>query len=155
MAGWGVPACEHVRQGKEQLQLEVVLADASIEDLSEAELTFDDPKGMFHFGPEVGLCRLNQIQKPALRCLWKHSAMAGLHGNSELCFAVLEFVSFLDADVASIAVDEALIPMEPVSCCVQLMNVCRGAHHGVDQARCGINADVATHPKEPLLALGD
>ena len=118
---------------------------------------------MFHFGAEVGLRRLNQIQKPALWCLWKHSALAGLHGNSELCFAVLELVSFLVAngfrvavaDVASIALDEALIPMEPVSCCVQLMNVCRGALHGVDQARCGINADVATHPKEPLLALGD
>ena len=41
-------------------------ADALVEDLPEAKLTFDDPKGMLHFGGEVGVRRLNQIQKPAL-----------------------------------------------------------------------------------------
>jgi hypothetical protein len=53
---------------------------------------------MLHFGAEVSLRRLNQIQKPALRCLWKHSALAGSHGNPELSFAVLELVSFLVAN---------------------------------------------------------
>ena len=109
---------------------------------------------MLHLGAEVGLRRLHQIQKSALWCLWKHSALAGLHGNPELSLAVLEVVSFLDTDVAGIAVDEAFIPMKPVCCCVQLMNVGGGALNRVDQARCGINADVATHSKEPLLALG-
>ena len=60
---------ERIRQGKEQLQFEVVLTDAPVEDLPEAKLAFDDPKGMFHFGAEVGLRRLNQIQKRALLCL--------------------------------------------------------------------------------------
>ena len=55
---------------------------------------------MRHFGAEVGFRRLNQIQKPALWCLWKHFALARLHGNSELSLAVLEVVSFLDADGA-------------------------------------------------------
>ena len=62
---------------------------------------------MLHFGAEVGFRRLNQIQKPALWCLWKHSVLAGLHGNPELSLAALEIVTFLKADVASIAVDEA------------------------------------------------
>ena len=112
------PYHPEVCQGKKQLQLEVVLADTSVEDLPESELTFDDPKGMLHFGAEVGFRRLNQIQNPALWCLWKNSALAGLHGNPELSLAVLEVVSFLDADVACIAVDQAFIPMEPLSCCV-------------------------------------
>jgi hypothetical protein len=80
---------------------------------------------MLHFGAEVGFRRLNQIHKPAIWCLWKHSALTGLHGNSELSFAVLEIATFLDADVACIAVDEAFIPMKPVCCCVQLMHVGR------------------------------
>jgi hypothetical protein len=70
---------------------------------------------MLHFGAEVGFRRLNQFQKPALWFLWKHSVLAGLHGNPELSLAVLEIVTFLVAngfravvaDVASIAVDEA------------------------------------------------
>jgi hypothetical protein len=41
-------------------------ADALVEDLPEAKLTFDDPKGKPHFGAKVGFRRLNQIQKPAL-----------------------------------------------------------------------------------------
>ena len=106
-------------------------------------MTFDDPKGMLHPGAEVGFRRLNQIQKPALCCLWKHSALAGLHGNPELSLAVLEIATFLDTDVACIAVDEAFIPMKPVCCCVQLMHVGRSALNRVDQARCGINTDMA------------
>jgi hypothetical protein len=43
---------------------------------------------MLHFGEEEGFRRLNQIQKPALWCLWKHSALAGLNRNSELSLAV-------------------------------------------------------------------
>ena len=63
------PYHPEVGQSKEKLQLEVVLADTSVENLPESELTFDYPKGMLHFGAEVGLRRLNQIQKPALLCL--------------------------------------------------------------------------------------
>ena len=81
---------------------------------------------MLHFGAEVGLRRLNQIQKPALWCLWKHSALARLHGNSELSFAVLEIVTLLVTNgfraavavVACITVDEAFIPMKPACCYV-------------------------------------
>jgi hypothetical protein len=32
--------------GKQQLEFEVVLADASVEDLAKAKLAFDDPKGI-------------------------------------------------------------------------------------------------------------
>ena len=71
--------------------------DATVEDLPEAKLTFDDPKGLLNFGAEVGFRRLNQIKKPALRCLWKHSPLAVLHRNSELSLAVLEIVPFLVA----------------------------------------------------------
>ena len=86
--------------------------------------------------------------------MWKHSALARLHGNSELSLAVLEIVTFLDADVACIAVDEAFIPMKPGCCCVQFMHVGGGALNRVDQPRCGINTNVAAHSKEPLLTLG-
>jgi len=113
-----LPDHPEICQSKEQLQFEVVFADTPVEDLPEAKLTFNDPKGMLHFGSEVGFRRLNQIQKPALWCLWKHSALAGLHGNSELSLAVLEIITFLDADVACITVDEAFLAMEPVCCCV-------------------------------------
>jgi hypothetical protein len=48
-------------QGKEQLQLEVVLADSSIEDLPESKLTFDDdPKGIIRFVAEVGFAVSNR-----------------------------------------------------------------------------------------------
>jgi hypothetical protein len=33
--------------------------------------------------------------------------------------------------------------MKPVCCCVQLMHVGRSALNRVDQARCGINTDMA------------
>lgn len=48
-------------QGKEKLLLQVVLADASLEELPESKVTFDDPKGMLHFRVEVGLRHLNEI----------------------------------------------------------------------------------------------
>jgi hypothetical protein len=43
--------------------------DASVEDLPKAQLTFDDTKGMLHFGSEAGFRRLNQVQMPALSYL--------------------------------------------------------------------------------------
>ena len=78
----------------------------------------------------------------------------GLDGNSQLSLAVLEIVTFHDADAACIAVNEAFIPMKPVCCCVQLMRVGSSASNGVDQARCGINSNGAAHFKEAWLALG-
>jgi hypothetical protein len=69
-----------------------------MEDLPQATLTFNDSKGMLHFGAEVGLCHLNQIHKPALSCLWKYSALAGLHGNPELSLTVLAIATFLVAN---------------------------------------------------------
>jgi hypothetical protein len=65
----------------------------------------------------------------------------GLDGNSQLSLAVLEIVTFHDADAACIAVNEAFIPMKPVCCCVQLMRVGSSASNGVDQARCGFNSN--------------
>jgi hypothetical protein len=88
---------------------------------------------MLHFGAEVAFRRLNQIQKPALWCLWKHSALAGLHGTPELSLTDLEVVSFLDAD-------EACIPMEPLSGCVQLMHVAQCSQQS------GPAADAASTP---------
>ena len=96
--------------------------------LSEAELTVDDPKGMVHFGAEVGLCRLNQIQKSALWRLWTYSALAGLHGNSELSLAVLDIATFLVAMGFRVAVAD-------------------GATHPIGEAFCAA--------VELLLALGD
>lgn len=108
-----------------------------VEDLPESKLSFNDPKGILHFGAEVDFRRLIQIQKPALWSLWKHSALAGLHGNSELSFALLEIITFLDTDVACIAEDMAFIPMKPGCCCDQLMHVGGGALNRVDQASAG------------------
>ena len=62
---------------------------------------------MIHFGAEVGLCRLNQIQKSALWCLWTYSALAEFHGNSELSLAVLDIATFLHADGATHSMGEA------------------------------------------------
>ncbi len=64
-------------------------------------------------------------------------ALAGLHGNSELSFALLEIIMFLDIDVACIAEDKAFIPMKPGCCCVQLMHVGGDALNKVDQASAG------------------
>jgi len=77
----------------------------------------------------------------------------GLDGNSQLSLAVLEIVTFHDADAACIAANEAFIPMKPVCCCVQLMRVGSSASNGVDEARCGINSNGAAHFKEAWLAL--
>lgn len=77
----------------------------------------------------------------------------GLDGNSQLSLAVLEIVTFHDADAACIAVNEAFIPMKPVCCCIQLMRVDSSASNGVDQARCGINSNGARIPKKHGLPL--
>ena len=84
--GYPLPHHLEVGEGKEQLQFEVVHADTSVEALPESDLTFDVPKGMVHFGAERGFRRLNQIQKPALWCLWKSYGLAGLQGNLELSY---------------------------------------------------------------------
>ena len=55
--------------GKQQLEFEVVLADASVEDLAKAKLAFDDPKGMLHLGPEVGFHRPHQFKKLVVQLL--------------------------------------------------------------------------------------
>ncbi len=65
---------------------------------------------MLHVGAEVGLRRLNQIQNPALSCLWKHSALAGLHGNPELSYAALELFSLLVA----IGIRVAVVPWHSI-----------------------------------------
>ena len=62
---------------------------------------------MDHFGAEVDLRRLNQIQKPALWCLWTYSALAGLHGSPELSLAALDLAMFLNADGATHSIGEA------------------------------------------------
>jgi len=133
------PYHPEICQGKELLQFYVVLADASVEHLPDPKLAFDDPNGILHFGPEVGFRRLNQIQKPVLRCLWKHSALAWLHGNFALSLAVLKIVLLLVAigfraavaDVASIAVDKAFIHMKPVCCCIHHMHCRDNAAPGI------------------------
>ena len=55
------PYHPEVCKGKEQLQPQVVLSDDSIEDLSESDLLFDDSKGMFNFGKDVGFRRLSTL----------------------------------------------------------------------------------------------
>jgi hypothetical protein len=119
------PCNPEICQDKKQLRFEVVLADTPVEDFPEAKLTFNDPKEMPHFGAEVCFRRFNQIQKLALCCHRKHSALAGLHYNSDHSLTVLEITTFLNADVACIAVDEVFLSMEPVFCRVQLMNMRR------------------------------
>ena len=47
----------------------------------------------------------------------------------------MEFFPLLNANVASIAVDEAFLSMEPVGGYVQVIDVGRGAHDAVDQAK--------------------
>ena len=80
---------------------------------------------MFHFGAEVGFRRLNQIQAPAMWCLLKHSALAGLYRNLEFSVAVLEITTFLVAngnrcaEAVGYGIDVVFIPSIPSCCCVQ------------------------------------
>jgi hypothetical protein len=62
----------------------------------------------------VGVRCLHQIKKPFLSCLWKHPAMARFHGNPELGVKILAFFPLLNANVASIAIDE-MRPSSPWS----------------------------------------
>ena len=72
------PSCyTEIRKGEELLQFDDALSEASLEHLPEAKLDLDDPKVMINFCVEVRFNRLNQIQKPANWCLWKHYALAG------------------------------------------------------------------------------
>lgn len=64
---YSLPDLIEVGQSKKHLELLIVLLDASVARLLEAELSFDYPKGMFHLGSQVSFCRLNQILQPSLR----------------------------------------------------------------------------------------
>jgi len=44
-----------VRQGKHGFELVIVFGHTPIAGLGESKLSFDDPEGMFHFGPDAGL----------------------------------------------------------------------------------------------------
>jgi len=78
------PSCyTEIRKGEELLQFDDVLSEASLEHLPEAKLDLDGPKVMI-FCVEVRFNRLNQIQKPANWCLWKHYALAGSDDLSPL-----------------------------------------------------------------------
>ena len=79
MLSWvTAPSCyTGIRKGEELLQFDDALSEASLEQLPEAKLDLDDPNVMINFCVEVRFNRLNQIQKPANWCLWKHYALAG------------------------------------------------------------------------------
>jgi hypothetical protein len=78
------PSCyTEIRKGEELLQFDDVLSEASLEHLPEDKLELDGPKVMI-FCVEVRFNRLNQIQKPANWCLWKHYALAGSDDLSPL-----------------------------------------------------------------------
>jgi hypothetical protein len=78
------PSCyTEIRKGEELLQFDDVLLEASLEHLPEDKLDLDGPKVMI-FCVEVRFNRLNQIQKPANWCLWKHYALAGSDDLSPL-----------------------------------------------------------------------
>lgn len=110
---------------------------------------------MLHFDARVGLCRLNQIQKAVLRYLWKLFPIDEFISNPEVSFTVLEVVSFLDANVAGIVVDEAFIPHGASQLLCSARADGGSVINRVDEARCGTKANVATHPQKPLLVLGD
>jgi hypothetical protein len=56
-----LPDLVEVGQSEKHLELVIVLFDASVAHLMEAELSFDHPKGMFHLGAQMSFCRLKQI----------------------------------------------------------------------------------------------
>ena len=88
-----------IGQGEQHLELVVVLFEASVARLLEAELTLDHPKGMFHFGPQVGFCRLQQRLKSSFRCVGQRTSLTWSHGDPELTRIVFELLALLNAEM--------------------------------------------------------
>ena len=85
--------------------------------------------------------------------------LAALHGDAPvdvpaqpaLLLRRRDLVSLLDASVATIAVNLALLPMQQFVRVRHVSLVGRGADHAVDQTRLGIHARVHLHPEVPLV----
>jgi hypothetical protein len=58
-----------IGKSKQHLELEVILLDASVEDLPESKLAFDDPEWMLHLRSEMGFGALHQLEQLSFRCI--------------------------------------------------------------------------------------
>lgn len=150
------PAPHHpqIAQRKQCVQLRRVLGQSPIAHLHVPELAFDDPKRVLDLGAVTRFDMLQLVEQGAHRtaCV-QRTALARAHGHMPVGLYALDFFSFGHPLVASIGEHIAFLTVHQRGGLRHVIDVGGCAHHGVNQPRVGIDADVALHAKVPLLAL--
>ena len=150
------PSHPQIAQRKQRHQVGRVLGQPPVLDLDVAELPLDDPEGVFHLGPDAGLGLLQLLQDGSHgRALVHRTALARHHRNVPVHVGVLglNLFALLNAPVARVGKDIGFFTMDQLAGLRHIIDVGCRAHHGVNQPRVGIHADVGFHAEVPLIAL--
>lgn len=140
-----------IAQGKQRDELRRILGQATVSDLAEPELAFDDPERVFHFCPHTGLELFGFVQQGAqLRLFIQCPAFARSHGHMPV--HTRGFRPLRGTLVASIRKHHSFIAVQQSVALGNVIDVGRSANDGVDQSRVGINPDVGLHTEVPLVA---
>ena len=149
-------ACHpQVGQRKQGHHVRSVLGQPLVLDLDVTKLPFDDAKRVLDLGTNAGLGLLQLLQQATQhRVRVQHFALAGHHGHMpvRLVLHCLDFFTLLHAPVTRIRKDVFFLSMQQLVRLGNVVLVCCGGDHGVNQARVCIHANVGLHAEMPLVA---
>ena len=141
------PAPRHpqIAQRKQRHQVGRVLGQPSVLDLHIAKLPLDDPKRVLHLGTYAGFHLFELVQDGTYgAALVQRPAFARAHGHMPIGFDALNFFALGHTLVAGIGKHIGFLTVDQLAGLRHVVDVGRRPHHGVHQARVGIDADMNT-----------
>lgn len=142
------PAPRHpqIAQRKQRVQLRRVLGQSPVAHFYVPELPLDDPKRVFHLGPDSSLDVFKLLEHGAHGAVFvQRAAFAGAHGHHmPVDFDALDFFAFGHALVASVGEHIRFFAADQRTGLGHVVDVGGCADHGVNQSRVGVHSDVNT-----------
>ena len=141
------PAPRHpqIAQRKQRHQVGRVLGQPSVLDFHVANLPLDDPKRVLHLGTYAGFHLFELVQDGTHGvALVQRPALSRAHGHMPIGFDALNFFALGHTLVAGIGKYIGFFTMDQLAGLRHVVDVGRCSHHGVHQARVGIDADMNT-----------
>jgi len=143
-----------IAQCEQRVQLRRVLGKPSIAHFHMAELALDDPERVFHLGPDACLYVFELVHDRAQRrALVQDLAFARAQRYVPVHINALSLFALGNALVSRVSEHICFFAMHQRTGLRHVVDVGSRTHHGVHQARIGINTDVRLHPEVPLIAL--
>ena len=136
-----------VAQGKQREQLRRILGQPFVANLGEAELALDHPERVLDLGANAGLDLFQFVLEGVTGFGFvQRFTLARQHGNlpAHLGVLVLNLLALFNAPVARVSKDNFFLSVQQGVRLRHIVCIGRRCHHGVNQARLSIDANVNT-----------